>query len=74
MLKLTHHNTGVKQEALSGLKELVTEHPMEVLNTNLTVLLNATAQLIIDGQKDVRSAAIVLLRAILGQVSQLTVM
>lgn len=59
---------GVKQEALSGLKELVTQHSAEVLNTNLTVLLDSTAQLLIDGQKEVRLAAIGLLRTILGQV------
>lgn len=59
---------GVKQEALSGLKELITEHPVEVLNTNLTILLDSTAQLLIDGQKEVRLAAIRLLRSILIQV------
>lgn len=69
LAKLTHHNTGIKQEALSGLKELVTHYPGEVLNTNLTVLLDAAAQLVIDGQKDVRSDAVSFLCSVLSQVS-----
>lgn len=69
MCKLTHHNTGVRQEALAGLKELVTEHPNEVLNTNLLMLLDYTAQLLIDSQKNVRLAAISLLSSVLSQIS-----
>ncbi|KAI0273534.1 hypothetical protein BC834DRAFT_921576 [Gloeopeniophorella convolvens] len=52
---LKHHNSGVKKDALSGLRELFDAHP-ELVESSLTQLVSACVRLIGDEDANVRRA------------------
>jgi hypothetical protein len=58
----------MRKSSLAGLQELVTHHPEDVLVLHLTGLIEGTARLILDQEKDVRKDALKLLNSILTQV------
>jgi hypothetical protein len=58
----------MQRSSLAGLQELVTHHSEEILGLHLAELIEATARLILDHEKDVRKDALKLLNIILTQV------
>ncbi|XP_075212358.1 testis-expressed protein 10 homolog isoform X2 [Lycorma delicatula] len=67
--RLNHHNLGMRQDALSGLKQVVEFYPEEALKRHLPELLEAAANLTIDRETVIRKDALKLLSAVLSQVT-----
>lgn len=67
--RLNHHNVSMRQDALTGLKELISSHGPEIVQTNLSTLLQATMSLTIDREHDVRKETLKLLSVIFENVS-----
>uniref|UniRef100_A0A8C4T0T1 Testis expressed 10 n=1 Tax=Erpetoichthys calabaricus TaxID=27687 RepID=A0A8C4T0T1_ERPCA len=61
--QMHHYSAGVKQSALSGLKELLTQHSF-VLQTHLSSILSEVTAVFTDKDPPVRSAAIRLLQSL----------
>lgn len=66
--RLHHYNSSMQKSSLAGLQELVTHHSEEILGLHLAELIEATARLILDHEKDVRKDALKLLNIVLTQV------
>ncbi|XP_021938928.1 testis-expressed protein 10 [Zootermopsis nevadensis] len=66
--KLGHYNIFMQKSSLAGLQELVTHHYEDIPDLYLTNLIEGTARLILDQEKDVRKDALKLLNSILTQV------
>jgi len=58
----------VRKSSLEGLQQLVMHHSEDILDMHLAGLIEGTARLILDEEKDVRRSAIKLLSFILTQV------
>lgn len=59
----------MRQDALTGLKELISSYGSEIVQTNLSTLLQATMTLTIDREHDVRKETLKLLSVIFENVS-----
>lgn len=59
----------MQKSSLAGLQELVTHHYEDIPDLYLTNLIEGTARLILDQEKDVRKDALKLLNSILTQVT-----
>lgn len=66
--RLRHYNVSVRTEALSDLRDLVTSHPDEIVLPNLSQLLHAVVQLVLDVEKTVRRDALRLTSSIIAPV------
>lgn len=66
-MRTKHYNANMKQDALSGLRELASMHT-DVLTTNLCSYIESSAALCIDAEFTVRQEALRLLNFILEQV------
>lgn len=66
--KLHHYNSSVRKSNLEGLQQLVMHHSEDILDMHLAGLIEGTARLILDEEKDVRKSALKLLSFILTQV------
>ena len=69
MSQLNHHNANFRQDALLGLRELFTSHPV-ILSTNLSVLLEKISQIFTDSSSVVRQALLLLLKHIIENVKK----
>lgn len=65
--RLTHHNVAIKLDALSGLKELITEFSEQILETNLAPLIESISKLTLDESKDIRKESNTLLSVMLSK-------
>lgn len=65
---MTHHNVSVRQEAVSGMKELVSSHGRDIVMDNFSVLLQTAMSLTIDKEPDVRTETLKLLLSIFDKV------
>lgn len=68
MTQLHHYSSGIKQGALNGLKDLVSQHP-SVIASHLSNILSDSAPMFTDKDPMVRSAAIQLLQFITPKIS-----
>uniref|UniRef100_A0A8D0BTA6 Testis expressed 10 n=1 Tax=Salvator merianae TaxID=96440 RepID=A0A8D0BTA6_SALMN len=59
--QMNHYNAGVKQSALLGLKDLLSQYPF-IIDTQLSNILNELAAVFTDKDSTVRAAAICLLQ------------
>lgn len=59
----------MRQDALTGLKELISSHGPGIVQNNLSTLLQATMSLTIDREHDVRKETLKLLSVIFENVS-----
>lgn len=66
--RLSHHNVGLKIDALSGLKELLTQHAKHIIESNVANLIESISKLTLDESSFVRKDANKLLGTILSQV------
>ncbi|XP_054267706.1 testis-expressed protein 10-like isoform X2 [Macrosteles quadrilineatus] len=68
--RLSHHNSGMRQEALAGLRELIVTHGSDVILPSLSPLLQAVMGLTVDKESDVRTDTIKLLAAVFTRVEE----
>ncbi|XP_062899961.1 testis-expressed protein 10 homolog isoform X1 [Mobula hypostoma] len=68
LTQLHHYNSGIKQSALNGLKDLVSQHP-SMIASYLSNILSDLAALFTDKDSAVRSAAVQLLRFLAPKIS-----
>lgn len=68
LTQLHHYSSGIKQGALNGLKDLVSQHP-SVIASHLSDILSDSAPMFTDKDPMVRSAAIQLLQFITPKIS-----
>ncbi|XP_014286746.1 testis-expressed protein 10 [Halyomorpha halys] len=66
--RLTHHNVGLKIDALSGLKELLTQYSKNFIESNFANLIESISKLTLDESRIIRKDANKLLATILSQV------
>lgn len=69
LTRLQHHNSTVRQEAVKELKEILTEHAPEILNSQFGPLIQGIAALSLDKEKDIRRNSFKVLSLILGPIS-----
>jgi hypothetical protein len=58
----------MQKSSLAGLQELVMHHSEDILGLHLAEVIEATARLTLDQEKDVRMASLKLLSIVLAQV------
>ncbi|XP_051872810.1 testis-expressed protein 10 homolog isoform X2 [Pristis pectinata] len=68
LTQLHHYSSGIKQSALNGLKDLVSQHP-SVIASHLSNILSDLAALFTDKDSTVRSVAIQLLHFLAPKIS-----
>ncbi|XP_046674039.1 testis-expressed protein 10 homolog [Homalodisca vitripennis] len=68
--RLSHHNMKMRQEALSGLRELIITHGPQSIQSNFTSLLQAAMPLSLDLESDVRKDVIKLLSVIFERMTE----
>jgi hypothetical protein len=66
--KLHHYNSAMRKSSVEGLQQLVMHHSDDTLGVHLAALVEGTARLVLDEEKDVRKSALKLLSFILTQV------
>jgi hypothetical protein len=64
----------MRKSSLEGLQELVMHHNEDIIGLHLAGLIEGTARLILDEEKDVRKGALKLLSFILAQVKHLKIL
>lgn len=67
--QMHHYNAGVKHDALVGLREVLSTHPL-VIDTHISVIMSEVAAVFTDKDSMVRSAAISVLQHLAPIVSQ----
>ncbi|XP_007895621.1 testis-expressed protein 10 homolog isoform X1 [Callorhinchus milii] len=68
LTQLHHYNSGVKQSALTGLKDLVSQHP-SVITSHLSNILSDVSAVFTDKDPTVRAAAVRLLHFLAPRIS-----
>lgn len=70
LTRLQHYNSSVRQAAIRDLKEILSDHSIEVLNVQLNVLIKGIAALVLDKEKAVRRESLKALNLILSPISK----
>ncbi|XP_011496792.1 PREDICTED: testis-expressed sequence 10 protein homolog [Ceratosolen solmsi marchali] len=70
LLRLQHYNSSVRQNAIRELKEIVSQHTVDILNVQLSELLKGISALILDKEKAIRRESLKALNLILNAVSK----
>lgn len=68
-MRLRHHNSTMRDDALKQLKEILLRYPPEVLHSQLNSLLCGIAALSLDKEKNIRRDSLNALNLILGPIS-----
>ncbi|KAL2749184.1 testis-expressed sequence 10 protein [Vespula maculifrons] len=69
LARLQHHNSTVRQEAVKELKDILLQHPLEILSSQLNLLLQRISALFFDKEKDIRRDSLKVLNCILNLIS-----
>lgn len=69
LLRLQHHNSTVRQDAIKELKEILSGHTIKLLNSQFGSLLQGICALSLDKEKDIRHNSLKVLSLILGPIS-----
>lgn len=69
LLRLQHHNSTVRQDAVKELKEILSEHTIKLLNSQFGSLLQGICALSLDKERDIRRNSLKVLSLILGPIS-----
>ncbi|XP_053598760.1 testis-expressed protein 10 homolog [Microplitis demolitor] len=70
LVRLHHHNSSVRQEAIKELEEILKNNPSEIFNSNLNKILQGLGALILDKEKDIRRDTFKTISLILGSIKR----
>lgn len=73
-MRLKHHNSTMRGEALRQLKEILLRYPPNTLHSQLSSLLRGVAALSLDKEKDIRRDSLTALNLILSPISKTQLM
>lgn len=68
--RLGHHNSTIKTEALDGLKDMITSHPVEVLGSHYVQVLESVVKLVLDETAMIRKSACKIVGQILSAIAR----
>ncbi|KAL2740084.1 testis-expressed sequence 10 protein [Vespula squamosa] len=69
LVRLQHHNSTVRQETVKELKDILLQHPLEILSSQLNPVLQGISALSCDKEKDIRKDSLKVLNYILNSIS-----
>lgn len=69
LARLQHHNSTVRQEAVRELKDILLQHPLEILSSQLSPLLQGISALSLDKERNIRKDSLKVLNFILSPIS-----
>ncbi|KAL2740081.1 testis-expressed sequence 10 protein [Vespula squamosa] len=67
--RLQHHNSTVRQETVKELKDILLQHPLEILSSQLNPVLQGISALSFDKETDIRKDSLKVLNYILNSIS-----
>ncbi|KAH0546906.1 testis-expressed protein 10 [Cotesia glomerata] len=68
LTRFHHHNSSFRQEAIKELDDILKNHPSEILNSNLSTILQGLGALVLDREQDIRRDTLKTLSLILGSI------
>ncbi|CAD6232643.1 GSCOCG00006988001-RA-CDS [Cotesia congregata] len=68
LTRFHHHNSSVRQEAIKELDDILKNHPSEILNSNLSTILQGLGALVLDREQDIRRDTLKTISLILGSI------